>query len=359
MSKSAFPLPLSAIPNTASANTVFAGPTSGGATTPNFRALVPLDMGSGSAVAGYGLFSTGPTAFPNWLQAVGSTIGVTAGKDRNRPAAAGNNIYLATDTGQTYVSDQTNWFNAGAGQDKITMDLWTGGFTDNGYLISSAGATVGPTMVATGYTLVVGFYVISLPGTGGGCIVSYGVGNVTEGWIFSNSATNSNKLRMTMKNVNSTASNELTTMSALTVGFHTVAIGFNGTNLKCVVDGGTVQNIACTGTFAPPTLNSSVYVGRGFFSTGFSSGWMRIGFIQGYASYLSDADCQAVSNNNAAYLPGVISTDPDYDWQARWIRDGSAGSTAVAYKAYGLTATAQKGAWLSVNGTTLAVKTIQ
>lgn len=51
MSNSAFPFPLSAIPNTSSANMVLAGPTTGSPAAPNFRALVSADIASVAASA--------------------------------------------------------------------------------------------------------------------------------------------------------------------------------------------------------------------------------------------------------------------------------------------------------------------
>lgn len=313
------------IPTTQAASTVYAGPTSGAAAAPAFRAIVPLDLATGGTAL---TFYRGDAIFAT---PAGAAIGFTVGKDRSRPVAAGANIYLTTDTFQTYASDQTNWYVVGKGTDKCTVGQAGGGFSDTNYFVSPAGAAVGPTMINP-YSLVVGFYVNSLPGIAGGIIASYGIGNISSGWIFGNSTVNNNKIRMYMVGLTPLPFELNLTM---TVGFHVIALNYNGTSVRYCMDGGAVTGIAATGTFTAPGASAINVVGRYFGATGFSCIWADFAFAQGYASALSDADLQLATGNGAVFQPGILTADPAYDFQTRWMPDGGSASGAVAFQAYG------------------------
>lgn len=286
------------------------------------------------------------TAFVN-AQIAAVATGFSSGKDRNRPAASVGATYFATDTYQIYISDGTNWIVSGVGPDKVTIDSLAGGFSDSTYLNSPAGAAVGP-LTALNQTVVVGFYIISLPGTGGGVFLCYQTGGAspTSGWFFAGSTTASNKLRLYLTGVTgSIVELNLT----LTVGFHVVAFNYNGSSVRYCMDGGAVSSAATTGTFTVPTSSASFLVGR-FGGSGFAATWARLGFVQGFGTVLSDADMQLASGSPTTYVPGVTANDPTYDWQARWNRTEGAASSVSVLKAYGTSAAATRLAYLSPVG---------
>lgn len=320
---------------TGAGNQVVATPN-GATGAASLRFLLAEDEATGTPTAGYAPVSAGAGVRPVWTLLQGTAVGFSSGKDRNRPAATTLNVYGTTDTNQVYISVGGIWIVAGKGADKCTADSAVGGFSDSVYFSSAStgSAVAGPTMTSP-YSLVVGFYVISLPGTGGGVIACYGTGNVTNGWLFAGSIVNSNKLRMYMQGLG-TVTNELNL--TLTTGFHVVALNYNGTSIRYCMDGGSVTGIATTGTFTSPSAAAVCMVGRYFGAGGFSAPWARFGFMQGYASALSDADLQAVSGNGANFIPGVITPDPAYDFQYRWVPDGGFGGGVTALQAYGTAA---------------------
>lgn len=336
---------------TQSANTLFSGPASGAAAAPTFRTAVAEDIGTGTPTALFGPLSAGAATKPVWSRLTGSNIGITTGKDKDRPAAAVGSVYVSDDTFQSWISTNSLWVNTRAAGDIVSIGRYDGNaFNDIIYLQGPTGATVAPTMVAP-YTLVFGVYVLTLPGTGGGCMISFGIGGVTEGWIFSNSQVNSNKVRMTMKNVNGTASNEFSSLSALTTGPHMFAIAYDGSNLKGCMDGGSVQTIATTGAFTAPTAASQCWVGRGFFGTGFSDPWGEYILLAGYASYLSDANMQAVTAAPATHRLGLITPNIDFYHNASHVGIGSQGGIG-SWRIYGATATPNNAAYLTPQGAT-------
>lgn len=258
-------------------------------------------------------------------------LGATAGKDRNRPSPNAGSLYFTTDTNQQYFSDGTHWYVGGKGSDRTTFDSSGGGFTGSVYFQSLPGAAAGPTMVAP-YTINVGFYVVTLPGVGGGTIAGHGRGVVTTGWFLANSTVNSNKLRLFLTGI-TTPTVELNL--TLTLGFHVVSISYGGGNVSYCMDGGTVTTVAAPGTYTAPDATSACFLGTFFGSTVAAMTWGRFGFIQGYASAVSSGDLQTLSNNGANFIPGVISTDPAFDWQTRWIPDGGTSNGVFGFQAYG------------------------
>lgn len=275
--------------------------------------------------------STKPSGWV-WKTLVGPVANIGTGADRNRPAAAAGIIYITTDTFQTYASTGSLWTVAGVGPDNCLFTGGGGGFSDTNYLASPNSTLSGPTMTNP-YTALMGFYVVSLPGNTGGVIYGYGSGNITSGWLFANSTVNSNKLRIYMQGVNSNANIEINL--TLTTGFHVVAFNYNGSSIRYCMDGGSVGNVSVSGTYVAPSASAVINVGRFWFGAGFSAPWLRMGFIQGYSSVLSDADMQTLSGSPSTFIPGTITTAPDFDWQARWYRAEGVSGAVSQYNFFG------------------------
>ena len=98
--------------NTQSANTLFAGPTSGVASAPSFRSLVPSDIpglpwsqitsGVPTTIAGYGITDA--------IKNAGGTGSIQEGLAAARPAAGNaGNIYITTDTKIVYRDNGATW----------------------------------------------------------------------------------------------------------------------------------------------------------------------------------------------------------------------------------------------------------
>ena len=255
---------------------------------------------------------------------------------------------MTNDTYQTYVSDQTRWYNAATGWDRVTVDgIVSVGFSDTTYLASATGSTTAGPTFASGQSIVFGMYVISLPGTGGGIFVNFGSGNITSGWILGNSTVNSNKFRLLFKGVNSDANIELNL--TLTTGYHVIAVANLGTSCRASLDGGTVvATAAMSGSYVAPSGATLFAIGRYFGAGGLACAWMRFGFFQAYGSALSDGDLQTLSGNGANYIPGVISAAPTYDLQARWMRTEGIASGVSAWQIYGTSSS--KSSYVSAQG---------
>jgi hypothetical protein len=281
-------------------------------------------MATGTPTAGLFPKSIGVSSRPAWSALGPAGVGFSSGKDRDRPAANNGvtNQWGANDTYQSYWTDGTNWFNTMAGWDKATLESQAGGFSDTIYIASNVGTGMAPSF-ASGQTLVILFKVNSLPGTGGGVIATYSNGTTT-GWFLANSTTVSNGLRVLMTGVNSTGNIQLTGIT-LTTGVHVLAINYTGSALNYSYDGGAVQTVAVSGTYTPPGAAAAFFVGK-WSSSGVSANWFSFGFLQGYGSALSNGDLITAASNGANYLPGNVSSDPTFDWQARWVLSGAWGS---------------------------------
>jgi len=320
---------------TQSANKIFAGPSTGAAAAPTFRTAVAEDLASGTATSGFLPVAQGTGVEPAWSAVTPSVVGFTQGKDRNRPAANAGVFYLGTDTNIFYVSTGSLWTLPGMmGTDKVTTAILAGAFSDTVYFQSAAGANSGP-IFGNNRSVAIGFYVNSLPGTGGGIIISINQpGSFTAGWLFGNSTVNSNKLRFVMVGVNSSASIEIN--ATLTTGFHVLAANYvNGTGIRFSLDGATVGTASCTGTYTAPGSLSQCTIGRYSGSSGFADSYADFGFLYEWPALLSDADLKTIGSSLSTYQPGVISTDPSYMWESRWMNNGSAAGGTPGYPAYG------------------------
>ncbi len=315
-------------------------------------------MATGTPTSGYFIKSAGTGVAATWVALTGANVGITVGRDCDRPAASSTtNIYFASDTFQTYITDQTSWYNSATGWDKVTVGRTTGGMGDTWYLQGPPAVNSGPTF-ANPYTICLGFWVVSLPGAVVGVMCGYGVGNPgTNGWYIASSGVNANKLALKMVGVNSSAVNELSSMTALTTGFHVVCVNYDGSSFRYVVDGGTVNSVAASGAATALSASSFPMIGRWTGATGAGASWMEAGFWLGYASALSDADMQTLSSlSGTTFKPGAISANPAYNWQASFWRDGEYGATAVnSLTAYGTASNALT--YLTPNGTGGGIKT--
>jgi hypothetical protein len=193
-------------------------------------------------------------------------------------------------------------------------------FTDTDYFVGSslAGSMAGdgPTM-APPYTLAVGFSMEALSGTTEKVMTCFANISAFKGWYLASSATNSNKMLISLGN-GAAHEFEMSSMAALTVGAHAIAIAYDGTTLKYCLDGGTVYSLTPGITYLPPD-NSAVafFIGR-YYAGGYAWTCGGVAYVQGYSSYLSDADMQAVTGTPSSYTPGGISAAPDYNMQAKW-----------------------------------------
>lgn len=338
--------------NTQAANVVLAGPSSGAAAAPTFRAIAPADLAGSPAAnkywdgAGAGSWVSVPTG-----------AGITFGLDRARPVSpTAGAVYFATDTGQMYFGTSANWLNpAAAGGDRVTLGIaqTASGFTDSIFMQSVISALSGP-IFGSGRSVAVGFYVLSLPGVGGGVIINNGSGGTGVGWSLANSQANANKLRVLMAGVASSGNIELAGPGALTIGFHVLAMTWTSPTLTYCLDGGTIFTVAASGTYAPPTSSSNVFIGK-FNTSGSAAGWMEFGFVQEFASVLSNTDLQGIGAQLAAYIPGNVTPNPAYDWQARWVPGYGAGSVAFDWPAYGTqVSSTNRFCYLTPSGGTIA-----
>jgi hypothetical protein len=315
-------------------NLFFCGPNSGGPSTPAFRTIKAEDIGTGTPTTGYATLSTGAGNRPAWGPLTAPAIGYTTGLDKDLPAANAYTFFKASDTRQLYTSDNTNRTNVNGNNIATTMGIPVGGFDASNYMATAQGATNGPTL-ANAYTLCLMFYVVSLPGTGGGTIMTFHPGSsLTAGWLFSNSTTNSNKFHLFMVGVAGSAFMELTGTSAITTGPHAFCFNYNGSNVRYCLDGGAVSTIAAGGTYTVPTSASQCWIGR-FGGSGAVNNFADFGFAIGYNSALSDGDMQTLSAAFATYRPGVISATHDYYFHSSWGGPGGYGVGARAIPAYG------------------------
>lgn len=245
--------------------------------------------------------------------------GVSTGKDRNRPAASTAAIYITTDTNQTYLSDGTNWHLPGGIGDKAIATA----FNSTNYLIAAGVGTAngGPTMSAS-RTCVIGFRCDTLPGTNRHILVCNAAPTTFVGWYLRVSNTNSNKFVLWLNGTNSSAEIELNSMATLTTGAHSFAVTWDGTTVGYCLDGGTVNTKTPGGTYTGPNASTATYTIGLDANLGNAASDFSIAYVQSYASVVSNADLQTLTGSPSTYLPGNISTDPEYDWQARWNASG-------------------------------------
>lgn len=276
-----------------------------------------------------------------WAFLNGTSIGFLTGTDRARPAPTVANVYLATDTFQVYASDTTQWYNTAAGWDRITVDstLVATGFADASYLVGPVGANNAP-MMTPPYTIAFGMNVVSLPGTAGSIPVGYGASGTNAGWYLRNSPTVTNTMKFGASAAGGFTEFALTGFT-LTTGFHVLALNWSGTNLRYSWDGGTVQTVAASLTYVPPTAACNFAIGRWVAAGGLFCNWMRWGQIYGYNSLLADLDLQALGANTANFKFGfatanLLSTNPQYMNEGRWFRNEGAGGSAPIWPFYGL-----------------------
>lgn len=240
----------------------------------------------------------------------GGSSGISHGLDKDRPAPAANTIYIAHDSGITYSSDGVEWYT-NIGPDKIAI----ASLSDTNYMVSRyGGVNVGPIM-ANPYTVCLGWNTNILPGTTQQLLVTYFDG--VAGWYLSGSSHNANKLCILMKGVNgATVEIEFPGMPALTVGPHSVAISYDGSNLNLVLDGGSVVTVAVTGTYVAPVSTTKFYIGR-YYNNGFGAANSSISYLYGYSSALSTTDMQALTATPGNFRPGAITTAVAYAWTAK------------------------------------------
>lgn len=309
---------------TQSANTVLAGPTSGGSVAPAFRAIVPADLAGTPATGKY--WDGGGSG--SWVSIIAGGIGWFQGLDNALPAASTFNLYYATDTNQLYWSDGSTIRYINGATLKSTLGGPTGGFISTNYLSSAPGANMGPLMTNP-YSLVIAFYVTSLPGTGGGLIYSYGI-STTRGWYLQNSQVNSNKLALFLQGI---TPNPIQLDVTLTTGIHVIALNYNGTAVRYCLDAGTVKTVSVSGSFTGPDSTCVVKWGGYWGNNSFPMTWGEVNYVLGYPSALSDADLQTVSGSASTYRPGVISATPDYYLNASFM--GAIGNLGVGIRGYG------------------------
>lgn len=274
-------------------------------------------LGSMTALTGteqfVGLQGAGPAKLGTAAQ-LATYIGApsyTAGVEDDLPAAGSGKLYLATDRNILFASSSNEWTLAGYGPNKATL----GPFSDSNYFNTPAGSAVGPLM-SNPYTLAIGFYVSSLPGTSGKMMVTYSEpgGSFGSGFYIAGNTSASNKLRVALKGVNSGGDNLIDV--TLTTGAHALAIKYDGSNLKYSYDGAAVQTIATTGTYTAPSGSAVCYFGR-WTGTGFGGDWQSLAWVRGFASAVADADLQTLSGSPSTYIPPVVSATVAWDWQAR------------------------------------------
>lgn len=315
------------------ATSFLAGPISGGAVAPAFRQIVAEDIGTGTPTAGYATLSIGAGSKPAWGPLGAPAIGYTFGKDKNLPAANAMTFYNATDVRQLYTSDGTNVRNFNGNNPGTTLGLAAGAFNATNYLASAAGASNGPTL-ANPYSFAILFQVLALPGTAGGTLMAFHPGaSITAGWLFGSSVANSNKMRLFMAGVASSAFMELTAIT-LTTGVHCFGFNWNGSSVRYCMDGGAVSSVVATGTYTAPNSSSQCYIGR-FGGSGNEDGFADFGFAIGYASVLSDGDMQTLTGAQATYRPGIITADPAFYFASAWMGSGGFASGGKSYQAYG------------------------
>ncbi len=351
MSSSSFPLPLSDVPNSASANTLFAGPTSGGAAAPTFRTAVAADLGTGTPTSGYALVSAGSGVEPAWTLLQGTAVGFITGKDRQRTAAATTNIYFSSDTntGIEYLSNGSSYAIPGAGYDKVAMGQiagGVGGFTDTTYFASAAALSVAPHMKSGTFALM--FYVNSLPGAVNQQLAGYSSGNITSGWALKVSATNANQMACLFTGLNSTG-NILLSGTALTTGVHCFIFTYDSaTTIKFCLDGGTVNSATVSGTFTAPTSSASFGIGRFLGAGGLSCGWFDYVGLSGWNSVLSDGEMQTASGSPSTFRFGNTTADPDFFHYASWCSLAGAGGGAAVWPISG--AASVRASYMSAQG---------
>jgi hypothetical protein len=251
----------------------------------------------------------GAGANPSWTAAPAAAT--PAGLDKNRPAASVVGGYIGTDSGLYYLNDGTNVrvFN-------LPEKSAYGGFTDTNYLQSqSAGATVGPTMASTGYTILVGINIVTLPGATTQVIGGFNTAS-TDGWYMAIGNV-SNKISIFMTGLNGGAYNNFTGMTTLTTGPHLIAISWDGTSLTLVCDGGSAVTLTPTGTYTAPSATARVTMARYSGSTGFAFANGNLFLFQGYASALSTGDKQTLTATPSNYFPGVITANAAYSWSSK------------------------------------------
>ena len=272
-------------------------------------------IAGGTGATGIGI--TGATGAMGATGAPGSGGGgIASGKDSARPSPGTASIYIATDTHQTYLSDGAMWYASAGLGDAVVLRR----FTDTDYFagasLAGAMANAGPTFTPP-YTLAVGFRVEALPGTSEKIMMCFPNTGAAKGWYLASSATNSNKMLISLGD-GSAHEFELSGTVALTLGAHALAIAYDGTTLKYCLDGGTVNSLAPGITYVPAD-NSALgfFVGR-YYAGGFAWTFGGVAWIQGYASYLSNADMQTLTGSPATYTPAAIAHDPAYNMQVKW-----------------------------------------
>ena len=245
-------------------------------------------------------------------QRVSGLVAMSSGVEDSRPAGVEGMLYLATDTSFGFLYFGGAWTVLNVGPDKATF----GPFSDSNYLTGGVGATRGP-LFANPYTLAMGFYVESLPGTNNHIAIAHSDNGLGSGWYLGISTVNANKFGMPLKGVNSDAVNQFSAMPALTVGPHAIAVKYNGSNLSYSFDGAAVTNIATTGTFVPADAGDTFMLGR-WVATTLPGDFLSIAWARGFASAVSDANLQTLSGSPSTYVPpSILPVVTAWDWQAR------------------------------------------
>lgn len=245
---------------------------------------------------------------------------IIRGPEDARPVVAIEGLsYIAADTGRSYFYKNAAWTVVGIGPDRCTV----GPFSDANYIMSTPlGRGNNPTL-ANPSTLAIGFYVHSLPGTGGGLLNCFATdASFLNGYYLGNSTVNSNKFRLAMVAVNSSGANEIN--ATMVVGPNVLALNYSGSAIRYSLNGAAVGNISCSGTYTLPDLSGSRFILGRWVGPGFPATWASIAWARAYSAAVSDSDLQTLSGSPTTYLPPVISAAPSYDFQARWFVGGEA-----------------------------------